>query len=49
MSSAKKITKTKPKKRPETYEPKVKFDGTFKDLIDISIKDAEKKKKAKKE
>jgi len=44
MSSSKKITKTKSKKRAEQYDPKVKFDGSFKDLINISVKDAEKKK-----
>ncbi len=42
-----KMTIKKPKnikKRADTYEPKVKFDGTFKDMIKISIKDADKKK-----
>ncbi len=41
---AKKQVKPKPAKpRPKSYEPKVKFDGTFNDLVGISIKDAEKK------
>lgn len=45
---AKKAIKKKTTKRPKHYEPKVKFDGSFKELIDISIRDAD-KKKAKKE
>ncbi len=40
---AKKVVNKKPKKRADQYEPKVKFDGTFTDLVSISIKDAEKK------
>ena len=35
--------KKKAKKRPANYEPKVKFDGSFNEMIGISIKDAEKK------
>lgn len=34
---AKATKKTKPKKeRAETYEPKVKFNGTFEDMVKIS-------------
>jgi len=36
--------KNKSKKRSSEYEPKVKFEGTFGDMIKMSIKDAEKKK-----
>ena len=36
--------KSKSKKRPQEYEPKVKFDGTFGDMIKMSIQDADKKK-----
>lgn len=32
-----------PKKRTEKYEDKVKFDGTFEDMIGISVKQAAKK------
>lgn len=40
----------KPKKeRAAEYEPKVAFNGTFEQMIGLSIKDAEKKLKAKKE
>lgn len=35
-------------KRPKEYEPKLKFDGTFEQLIDISIKDSKKKNAQKK-
>ena len=39
---------TKPtKERAANYEAKVAFNGTFEDMIGISIKDAEKKVKAK--
>ena len=44
----KKSTKKSSKKRAEQYEPKLKFDGSFKDLVDISINDAKKPKKDKK-
>ncbi|MBP8115891.1 MAG: hypothetical protein KAY50_11095 [Chitinophagaceae bacterium] len=44
---AKKVAKKAPKKRADSYEPKVKFDGSFNDMIGISIKDAEKKIKKK--
>ncbi|HZV71984.1 MAG TPA: hypothetical protein VFG10_20745 [Saprospiraceae bacterium] len=37
----------KPKKRATKYEQKVKFSGSFNEMIGISIKDAEKKKAAK--
>lgn len=47
MTTPKKSTKTKAKKRAKQYEPKIKFDGSFKELIDISIKDANKKVKPK--
>jgi hypothetical protein len=36
------------KPRASTYEPKVKFNGTFEQLVGISIKDAEKRTAAKK-
>ena len=40
--------KAKPKKeRKEHYEPKVSFDGTFEDMIAISLKGADKKVKEK--
>lgn len=35
--------------RAEKYEPKVSFNGTFEDIIVVSVKDAEKKIAAKKE
>lgn len=41
---AKAAKKKEPKKRAEKYEEKVTFDGTFEDMIGISVKDAEKKK-----
>lgn len=44
MSKEQKVVK-KAKKRAEQYDPKLKFDGSFKDMIDVSIRDAEKKKK----
>lgn len=44
---AKQPKKKTSKKRANKYEPKVKFNGSFDDLVSISIKDAEKKKKAK--
>jgi len=44
-----KAAKEKPKKeRKEHYEPKVSFDGTFEDMITISLKGADKKVKDKK-
>ena len=36
--------KSKAKERATEYEPKVKFEGTFGDMITMSIKDADKKK-----
>jgi hypothetical protein len=33
------------KKRPKNYEPKVKFEGTFEDMIAISLSGAGVKKK----
>ena len=44
MSNKKETKKTNSKKRADQYDPKVKFDGSFKDLVSISIKDASKKK-----
>ena len=38
--------KKAPKKRAATYEPPVKFEGTFENMIDISITGAGAKKKA---
>jgi hypothetical protein len=46
---AKAAKKKETKKRQEKYEPKVSFDGTFEQMIGISVKDAEKKIKEKKE
>lgn len=40
--------KKAPKKRASKYEEKVKFDGTFEQMIGISVKDAEKKVAKKK-
>ncbi len=45
---AKTSIKKKSKKRAPTYEPKVKFDGTFQEIIDVSIRDAARKKYPKK-
>ncbi|PHJ51301.1 hypothetical protein VF04_38130 [Nostoc linckia z7] len=45
---AKAAKKKEPKKRAEKYEDKVTFEGTFEDMIGISVKDAEKKSDAKK-
>ena len=45
---AKNTATKKPKKRATKYEQKVKFDGSFKDMVDISIKDSQKPKKGKK-
>lgn len=39
---AKASKKIPEKKRAEKYEPKVSFDGTFEDMIGLSVKDAEK-------
>jgi len=45
----KKAAKKKPtKKRAEHYDPKVKFDGTFEDMIAISLTGAGSKKKVEK-
>ena len=46
-----KSVKKKPvkKERSEHYEQKVSFDGTFEQMIAISVKDADKKVKDKKE
>lgn len=40
---AKAAKKKATKKRAEKYEPKVSFDGTFEDMVAISVKQAEKK------
>ena len=45
---AKAIKKKTPKKRASIYEPKVKFEGTFEDMIAISTTGAGMKKKGKK-
>lgn len=37
------------KERANKYDDKVKFDGTFEDMIGISVKDAEKRVKERKE
>ncbi|MCB9047445.1 MAG: hypothetical protein H6550_15030 [Chitinophagales bacterium] len=37
------------KKRADKYEEKVTFDGTFEDMVKISLKDADKKAKEKSE
>jgi hypothetical protein len=42
---SKEINNKKPKKRDSTYEPKVKFDGTFEQMIAISTTGAGVKKK----
>lgn len=39
----------KGKKRAKQYEEKVTFDGTFEDMIGISVKDAEKRMNKKKQ
>lgn len=41
--SAKEVVKKSKKPRPTGYEEKVKFDGTFEQMIAISVKQAEKK------
>jgi hypothetical protein len=41
-------TKKTTKPRASTYEPKVSFNGTFEQLVGISVKDAEKRTAAKK-
>ncbi|MBS1777848.1 MAG: hypothetical protein JST70_00895 [Bacteroidetes bacterium] len=46
---AKAAKKKASKLRASEYEDKVKFDGTFEQMIAISVKDADKKVKAKKE
>ena len=40
--------KTTKKPRASEYEKKVAFDGTFEDMIGISVKDADKRTKARK-
>ena len=45
---ADKKTKKAPKKRATKYDDYLKFDGTFEDMIGISVKDAEKKVAKKK-
>jgi hypothetical protein len=45
---AKAIKKKASKKRASTYEPKVKFNGTFEDMIAISTTGAGAKKKEEK-
>lgn len=47
--AAKNITKKAPKKRAAEYEEKVSFDGTFEEMIAISVKQAEKKSAPKKD
>jgi|WetSurMetagenome_2_1015567.scaffolds.fasta_scaffold255631_2 hypothetical protein len=37
------------KKRANKYEKKVEFEGSFIDMVNVSIKDADKKKKPEKE
>lgn len=44
----KKVAKVAPKKRAAEYEEKVSFDGSFEDMIAISVKQAEKKSAPKK-
>jgi hypothetical protein len=39
------VKKKAPKKRASTYDPKLKFDGTFEDMIAISTTGAGAKKK----
>jgi len=46
---AKAAKKKPPKKRADKYDEKVKFDGTFEDMISISVKQSEKKSAPKKE
>lgn len=46
---AKEAKKKITKERPEHYAAKVLFNGTFEDVIKISVKDAEKKMKERKE
>ena len=43
-----KAIKKAAKPRASTYEPKVSFNGTFEQLVGISVKDAEKRTAAKK-
>lgn len=45
----KKKTIAHSKKRADKYEEKVTFDGTFEDMVKISLKDADKKAKEKSE
>jgi len=45
---AKAVKKKASKKRASTYEPKVKFEGTFEDMIAISATGAGTKNKTKK-
>jgi hypothetical protein len=46
---AKAVKKKETKPRADYYEPKVKFEGSFEDMISISVKDADKKVKERKE
>jgi len=46
---AKAVKKKAPKKRAATYEPPVKFEGTFEDMIAISTTGAGVKKSPKKQ
>lgn len=48
MTEKKKKTPAK-KERAKEYEEKVSFDGSFEDMIAISVKDAEKKSAPKKD
>lgn len=45
ISCMKQGSKKKPKPRADKYDEKVKFDGTFEQMVQISVKQAEKKKK----
>lgn len=44
-----KKTQTKKKARSNKYDEKVTFDGTFEDMVKISVKDAEKRVKERNE
>lgn len=43
VKKAVKKNEKEPKKRADKYEEKVSFDGTFEEMIGISVKQAEKK------
>ena len=45
---AKAVKKKETKKRASTYDPKVKFEGTFEDMIAIAVTGAGAKKKDEK-